>query len=387
MMHANAVDLGLPHLVLRGTPYERGHRYGELARARIERSIAVYRNVFAFRAQLEWARAVMLAEAYEQSIGEFAPDCLDEMRGVADGAGVTRGDIMALNARSELMFAAVGADRAVEAMICECTSFAVLPEASANGHTLVGQNWDWLPFARETAVVLEVHRDHLPSYVTIAEAGHLAKVGFNAAGLGVCTNTLVSSRDDGQRGVPYHIVLRALLDAENIAAATRAVYTVQRAFSANYVLAHSDGLAVNLETTSGNAAGVQSTLPQDGILAHANHFLAPAFAPYDARVAQHPHSLFRLDAMRRGLRAGGGEVTLEQVRATLRSHRNEPDGICSHPNLQSNPLERRTTVISVIADLDAGQLWLTAGPPCSEEYRQFPYAARLASAGRTEAVH
>jgi isopenicillin-N N-acyltransferase-like protein len=103
-------------------------------------------------------------------------------------------------------------------------------------------------------------------------------------------------------------------------------------------------------------------------------------------VAQHPHTLFRLDAMQRGLRGSGGSVTLEQVRDTLRSHRNEPDAICSHPDLASNPLERRTTVVSVIADLDAGELWLTPGPPCDDEYRHFSYAAQLASAA-ARAVH
>ena len=94
----------------------------------------------------------------------------------------------------------------------------------ANRHTLLGQNWDWLPFALDTAVVLEVHRDDLPSYITIAEAGHFAKVGFNAAGLGMCTNTLVSTRDVGASGVPYHSVLRALMDATTLSNAMRTVY-------------------------------------------------------------------------------------------------------------------------------------------------------------------
>jgi isopenicillin-N N-acyltransferase-like protein len=387
MIHGGATGLGLPHLVLRGTPYERGRRYGDLARDRVLRSLALYRDVFAFRAGLDWRAAVAMAAAYEVSIREYAPDCVDEMRGLADGAGVSLGDIMALNARSEIMFAAPAADRASASAVCECTSFAVLPEASANGHTLVGQNWDWLPFARETALVLEVHRQDRPGYVAIAEAGHLAKVGFNSAGLGICTNTLVSRMDQGQPGVPYHIVLRALLDTETISAATRLIYALPRAFSANYLLAHADGFAVNIETTSGDASGVSTTLPVDGFIAHSNHFLRESFASTDARVAQHPHSLFRLDAMRRGLAAGQSDITLEQVKTTLRSHRNEPDGICSHPHPGIGPLEQRTTVVSVVADLDSGEMWLTPGPPCDLTYRQFSYAARLTGPERIQAIH
>ncbi|HEY4956294.1 MAG TPA: C45 family peptidase, partial [Caldimonas sp.] len=315
-----------------------------------------------------------------------APECLDEMRGLADGSGVSMGDILALNARSEIMFAAPAADRASASAVCECTSFAVLPEASASGHTLVGQNWDWLPFARETAVVLEVHRHDRPGYVAIAEAGHLAKVGFNSAGLGVCTNTLVSSMDHGKPGVPYHVVLRALLDTETISAATQLVYALPRAFSANYLLAHADGFAVNIETTSGGASGVAATLPVDGVIAHSNHFVSEEFARTDARVAQHPHSLFRLDAMRRGLAAARPSVTLDHVKATLRSHRNKPDGICSHPNPAIGRLEQRTTVVSVVADLDSGELWMTPGPPCDLTYRHFSYAACFAAPERVAAM-
>jgi hypothetical protein len=75
---------------------------------------------------------------------------------------------------------------------------AVLPGASENGHTLLGQNWDWLIHAWETTVVLESEQDQGPNFVTVVEAGLLAKTGMNAAGLGLVTNTLVSDRDIGE---------------------------------------------------------------------------------------------------------------------------------------------------------------------------------------------
>ena len=279
------------------------------------------------------------------------------MRGIAEGAGVAPDEILALNARSELMFTA--ARRQTGEIAAECTSFAVLPEASENSHTIVGQNWDWLPFAAETVVYVEAHRSDGPNYVTIVEAGLLAKMGFNDAGLGVCTNTLVSSRDVGQPGVPYHVLLRTLLDAPTMTDATRCLMTAERALSANYLLAHSDGLAVNVETLPGGREGVSVSMPWDGVLAHTNHFVAPDFAPLDARVAQHPHSLFRLDAMRRGLRRGAGEISMSLLTETLRSHQNKPDGICGHPDERVPAMEQRATVTSVVADLASGELWLT----------------------------
>ena len=48
-------------------------------------------------------------------------------------------------------------------------------------------------------------------FVTLCEAGTLAKIGLNDAGLGVCLNLLRSSEDGGHDGTPIHILLRQVL--------------------------------------------------------------------------------------------------------------------------------------------------------------------------------
>jgi isopenicillin-N N-acyltransferase-like protein len=306
--------------------------------------------------------ALAQAKRFLPHIEAFSPPILEEMRGIADGAGVPLDAVLALNCRSELMFSAARAGR----LPSECTSFAVAPEANAGGRMLLGQNWDWVPFAREVCVLLEVRRKDGPDYATVVEAGMVAKVGFNEAGLGLCTNTLVSERDAGRLGVPYHVMLRALLDAGSVDEAVRVVSSAERALSANYLLADRSGAAANLETTSGGAAGVQVTRPERGLLAHANHFLSPAFAPGDSYVANSPHSLTRLEGMRAGL--ARGELSVERLQELLRDHRHAPNGICSHPDPAAHPLYARTTVASVVADLTGGEAWVAAGPPCAHPY-------------------
>lgn len=362
---------GMERVVVRGAPFGRGQQYGRAAQRKIHVCIESYRAAFRHRAGLDWGAALAHARAFERDIAQFSPGGLEEMRGIADGAGVPFDAILALNCRSELLFAA-SRGRPAEG---ECTAFAVLPQASASGGTLLGQNWDWVAFARDVCILLEVHRDDGPDFVTVVEAGMLAKVGFNAAGLGVCTNTLVSALDAAERGVPYHLMLRALLDAETLEEAKRTLLAPERALSANYLLAHRSGEAANFETTAGNAANVRVSLPKDGLLAHANHFLDPGFAAVDSYVAQSPHSFTRLDAMWRGLRAAGPRIAAERLREVLRGHDNAPNGVCSHPDPAAHPMSARTTVASVIADLAAGDLWLAEGPPCASEYRHYPLRA------------
>lgn len=366
MSGAAHIVRGLRRIVVRGKPCDHGRQYGSHAQPLILRSIAAYQRIFEHRQKLDWASALARALPYRDRIGTFSPEILEEIHGIAEGAGVEVGAVLALNARSELMFTPLR-----DGAAAECTSFALLPEVTSTRHTIIGQNWDWLPFAAETMVVLEVHREDRPSFITLTEAGLVAKIGCNAAGLGVATNTLVSRLDNGRVGVPYHVMLRGLLDAETITEAARTLTSTQRGFSGNYLVADRSGLAFNAETVSGDdAAGVAISLPVDGVIAHTNHFLHPELARNDARIAQNPHSLFRLNALERTLRGASPATSIEHVQSALRGHQGHPDGVCSHPDPRFPELEQRATLASVIADLEAGQLWIAAGQPCVNEYER-----------------
>jgi isopenicillin-N N-acyltransferase-like protein len=362
----------MQRIAVEGAPAARGRQYGRAAAALIRHGIASYRDVFERRAGLAWDAAVAHAHTFVPPIEAFAPESLDEMRGIADGAGVPFDAILVLNCRSELMFAA--AQRRGEPPPGECTSFAATPSATADGHMVLGQNWDWVPFAREVCVLLEVQRTGRPSFVTIVEAGMLAKVGMNDAGLGLCTNTLVSARDANRPGVPYHLMLRALFDAESVEDASRILGSVERALSANYLVADKAGHAINFETIAGGKPEIHATRPQDGLLAHSNHFLAPAFAPIDAYVANSPHSLTRLADIREGLERAE-PLSVPRLQEILRGHRHAPNGVCGHPDPAAHPIYARTTVASFIADLTAGEFWFTDGPPCASAYERYRFQA------------
>ena len=362
----------MQRVAVAGPSAARGREYGRLAARKIELAVASYRDVFRHRVGLDWEAAVAHARTFLPAIERFAPHALHEMHGIAEGAGVPADAILVLNCRSELMFAA--ARRKGEDPPSECTSFAATPEATADAHMLLGQNWDWVPFARDLCVLLEVTRENEPSFATIVEAGMLAKVGMNEAGFGLCTNTLVSARDADRVGVPYHVMLRALFDATTLDDATRILGSTERALSANYLVADASGAAANFETIAGGKTEIRTTLPRSGLLAHSNHFLAPEFAAIDAYVANSPHSLTRLADMREGL-ASGAALTVPRVQAALRNHAHAPNGVCSHPDPAAHALYARTTVASFVADLTARTFWYTDGPPCNAVYETYRFAA------------
>jgi hypothetical protein len=52
-------------------------------------------------------------------------------------------------------------------------------------------------------------------------------------------------------------------------------------------------------------------------------------------------------------------------------HDNAPNGVCSHPDDEAHPMDARATSASVIADLTLAEVWMTAGPPCRNEYDRY----------------
>ena len=368
-----------PHVRVAGGPRERGRAYGEQARERIGISISAYEEVFLAYAGWDWAQVRREAERYRAPIAAFDPRYIEEMLGIAEGAGVDLEDVLSINVRTEVMFAAKArAAAAASARQGECSAFAVLPEMSTNGHTLLGQNWDWLLHCFDTVVVLEAEQDEGPNYVSVVEAGLLAKTGMNSSGLGVTTNALVTQDDRGEPGIPYHVVLRAFMGCETISDELAVAQRGFRSSSANYLLAHRDGIAVNLETTPGDFSRIFLLFPEDGVLLHTNHYRSAAFDRKDVSRWVMPDSPFRLERMKSELSAAGGKLSLDLFRTLLADHANYPSGVCCHPDRRLDPHDQGATVASVLMDLDARRAWVSDGHPCSAPYRELDLGGLLA---------
>jgi isopenicillin-N N-acyltransferase-like protein len=365
-----------PHVRVDGDARARGRSYGEQARDRVQRSVGAYREVFAAYAGWDWSRVTEHAGAYAPAIEAFEPAYLEEMRGIADGAGVEEADVLAINVRTEVMFAAK-AREAGDRRLGECSAFAVTPARSADGHTLIGQNWDWLLHSADTVVVLEVEQDGRPDFVTIVEAGLLAKTGMNSSGIGLVTNALVSDADRGVPGIPYHVALRAILDAESISDAYAALQRGERSSSGNYLIAHRDGLAANIEAAPGDFSRLALTFPTEGLLLHTNHFLSRDLAGTDVGLWVMPDSPFRLQRLAEQT-AGRSTLSIEHFRAVLADHANHPSGVCCHPDRRWPVLEQGETVASVLMDVDARRMWLADGRPCTAPFRELDYSSLLA---------
>lgn len=358
-----------PVIEVAGGAFERGRIHGERARGRVERSLANYRALFE-HCGLGWTEAQAIAARYARPIRELDPALYEEIEGIAAGAGRPTSELLALNARTEILppsFPEKASPEWIAAMkdgadLGECTAIAVQPTRSATGETLLAQNWDWLGSQRESLVLL---RADAPGYVTLTEAGMLAKIGFNRRGLGVCLNILRSNADGASTGVPVHVVLRKLLDCGSVAEAEALARRLRHASSSNILCADAAGASASLELSPTGAGIVRG---EDGTLCHTNHFLDPALLPGAVTPPPSFSTESRLACARRHA-AAHAKLGLEDLQRLLRDETDGLLSICRNPDPAVPWYARVESVASVIMELSRGVMHVAPDVPSRCEYQ------------------
>jgi len=358
--------------------------YGEAASERVHGSLALYERIFATYTGLDWRHVRDRAGPFADAIDDYDEQLLPELEGVAEGAGVEAEDVLALNVRTEVMFglderaAQAAAEAGAEAG--ECTALCARTVPAEGGRTIHAQNWDWKPGAAKTCVLLACAPHGRPGFVTLVEAGLLAKCGMNEAGVALTANALMSSRDRGAPGVPFHAILRRVLTAATFEEAVEAVTRPVRASSGNYLISDGHGHSVNVETGPGGPEAVYATGTPS--LAHANHFLWQDRPFKDVGRIGGDDSLRRQAAAERALAAGGGADALVEV---LRDHQNYPDSVCAHRDAELAPEMDYVTIASIVMRPALRTMDVSQGSPCEQPYDALDVAELVASA-RTAAV-
>ena len=368
-MHSRMSDTHFPRIRVQGDPKQRGLQYGRQAASYIAISLNAYQKIFRYYTDLEWPQVQAFARPFIEPIAAFRPRLIEEMQAIAQGAGVDFVDILAINIRTELINRALAQGAAME-----CTAMLALPAATDKGHTFLGQNWDWKPQTAGSMVLLEGQDQSGLSYITLVEAGLLAKAGMNSAGIGLVTNALTSELDLGEPGIPYHVLLRAILESKDLMEARQAIESARRASSANYLVADRPGTSFNIEAAPGGDELTFTQVPKHGRYAHTNHFRCAGRMFQDVGLEKGPDSPVRLERIQTALPQGGKKLTISDFQDAFRDHYNYPFSVCSHPDTTKPIAEQYASLASIIMDLETATIWLAKGHPCQAEYYKLEYA-------------
>lgn len=353
-----------PLVDISGKPYERGVAYGRAAAERIGRSVRLYADQMRGMS-FSWDEIRDIARDFVPAMDKFAPDLIEEMRGIAAGADCGFEEVALVNCRTEVV--QIGERRAKDRTAKDgCTGVIVLPGRSVDGALIHAQNWDWKPECVDTAIVLRVRRDDGPDFLTFTEAGGLARSGFNAAGLAITANYLESDRDFRALGIPLPLIRRRFLESAYLADGIKVVATTPKSIANNMMLSIASGFAIDFECAPDEAFALY---PEDGLLVHANHWTSSsALAKLkDTGIESVPDSYYRDYRVKHLLKAKDGPLSPDDVKAALFDDFQTPYAVCRPPH--DGPSHSiSATVAMIVMEPARGRMQVAPMPALNREF-------------------
>lgn len=256
------------------------------------------------------------ALAFVPPIEALSPLFIEEVRGLAIGAGISFEEAMLCQVRGE----------AVSAPASEgCTSFALTGQATRGGVPLAGQNQDLDPEFADVGIVLHVKpTDGRPRAITFTFAGQLGYMGMNEHGVAHFANAVGGC--PWRLGVPHYPLKRVLLEQRTLADCLALLQCHRTCSPANMVFCDGQGTIEDVEIRSDGIALYPDERPDRRL--HTNHYLSAEFAGYQTDPA--PDSLVRLRRLRELVDARWGDLDVEAIKAILADHEGDPGAICRH---------------------------------------------------------
>ncbi len=350
----------IPLLDVSGSPTELGEAHGESFRDLIAEHIACHREwIFEFAAiPLDGEKLDALWQPWIDANEAAAPELVDEMRGIARGAGVPFEHVFQLNSLLDL-----GNFRWMDCIreTVGCTCF-VVPHEAGSGKTLLGQTYDLSAFRRSFNIVLRVNPQDGPTQLVYSLAGMVGLAGLNEHGLGININYL--SSNDCQPGLLHAAIVRQVLGASNLADAVAVPTGVTRAGGSHYMIADDAGHVISVETTAERFA---LAYPDGEPYGHTNHYLSDWLQPVQVvRPSSIGSSIARYTALRRFLQRE--DLDLDVLKSMTADHSSYPRSICAHGGPDEPDQYRGSTIAAMIQVLGERTMHICGGCACESPY-------------------
>lgn len=268
-------------VTLTGTPTEVAFALGKKRARRIVPCVDHWNEKLAGLFRGKRGRLKALETGFLAAATAHAPSYVEEIRAMAEGAGVPFSDLFRLNLTELKRFAE------------KCSTLIFATRNGTKKNILIAHNEDWEPAQNDVFVL----RAKLPdvSYAILTYDGYIPGLssGFNSHGLYHAVNFVLAK--DIRPGVPRSFITRHLVTARTAKECLAWIRKMPRAFGQSIHLAEG-GEYTGIELTAKKLIIRNPTLPT----IHTNHYLAPAFKKIAAPATE--NTLTRLKTGRRLLK-------------------------------------------------------------------------------------
>lgn len=309
----------------------------------------------------------------------YAPDLMEELRGVSEVTGLGLAELVILNGFTDFIDLVYNADAvslstqttsasaplavetAAHPALDDCTAFMVHPDSAAEGQGFYGQTWDMHETATPFVILLHGRPAHGLNFLALTIIGCVGMIGMNEAGIAIGINNLVDGQ--GQVGVTWPFVVRRVLAQDNLDDALACITGARLAGAHNYMLVDATGRGYNVEAM---ATRYHVDEIEAGAFVHTNHCLLPQTCQVER--PRLPQS--RLSSETRLSRGqtllDAGRVTLADLIALTRDH-GASNGICVHPD---EPFFVESCAAAIMRPATR-EMWAVWGNPCANEYVRY----------------
>jgi isopenicillin-N N-acyltransferase like protein len=351
-----------PYVEASGTPYQMGFQHGRQAAAPIggflDYLVRMSHGSLTGAEAPEAARGRVLeaARRFLPLFEQHCPALLEEIRGVADGAGIRFEEALLLQIRGE----------AIPLLREEaCTTFAVSGRHTTSEGALIGQTSDMEPELEQFFIVLRLAPDDGPRLLMWTFAGQVGYHGLSRHGVAHFANSIPGGPASPRGlpgGLPHYPVKRRLYECRSREEVLRMWDALPVCSSGNYMMAAA-GELFDVEATPAGPALLEDR--EQGFLVHTNHFLSPRFRTADTDAAAMRDSFPRQERMTALIRERLDRIDVEGMKTALSDHHNHPCGVCRH---EESGTRRMATVSGLIAEPEAGRLHVSRGNPCRGDW-------------------
>lgn len=327
---------------LQGTPREIGLQHGVL----LKNEIHFLLDYFINEEKKFFGAGVDVMERNAPRLEKFIPaDLLEEMHGIAEGAGVPYQHILWANTFLDVVSAIWSG------VAPSCSNFAVLGSHSGTGQIVHGRNLDWSSNAKLAAAntVFVIKPDNGIAFVSLSWPGMAGTLtGMNAQKISMGEMTSISD-EATLDGTPFMIHLRILLqNADTLDKAYEILETLPRTTGYNAVV--TDGKIDDGFLAEMNASRIFRKGPENGMLIRTNHYLHPGMQKTQKKIhailgsEKKKETFYRFERLTQLLTNNAGKVNPELAMAFLGDKYNPETGqispehentVCKGNTLQS----------------------------------------------------
>lgn len=316
-----------------------GQQHGQAAKAEVHGSITFYSAFFNERTKLSWPEVRNVARGFLPWLEAAYPEYVEEMKGVADGAGLDLESIVALNVRTEIAYGMLSDG---------CTALSW----KTSDASFLAQNWDWNLEQTPNIVCISIEQPSAPKIHMMSEGGIIGKIGLNSAGVGVTLNA-IQAPGVSYNKLPCHLALRTVLNSTSKEAATNALRKSGVASACHITIADASTGGVGFECTAYDI--LEMPMEQNGWCTHSNHLVKQHKVEGTLFLSDSPFRLDRILELMRGI----DKPSVQNLSEILKDEKNYPTAICRAVGEKSTS----QTLFSIVMDLKHGFARVKMGRP------------------------